>query len=380
MTERLDAAVADAMARSGSSGALVGVWADGIGDWESAPGTATIGGTDPMSTSMRFRIGTNTTAMTCTVLLRLVEEGTVAFDDPVSTHLSRLIGVGDITLGQLCRNTSGLAGQSTERVAQFVNNPTRSWPALELVSDGLSAPRAGLPGGTWVQSSTGIVLLGMALEQATGNDWPALYREYIFNPLNLADTSFPETGDLSIPGPHPHGYAAQRSADGQADCASVLDDTELSTSMTGVAGGVVSTLADMRTWADALAAGSVLTEASADSQWTTVAEDASAPAWRRYGLGAEQLGTLRGRAGAIPGFISATLSDPAGALTVVVALNNSSAGGNFALAVARQLAAITAGAAAGEDKAPLLTLPWSEEAARTDLESGTVCPQPANAG
>ncbi|TFC46599.1 class A beta-lactamase-related serine hydrolase [Cryobacterium sp. TMT2-10] len=379
VTERLDAAVADAIGRSGASGAVVGVWADGTGEWEAAPGTTTIGGTEAMSTEMRFRIGTNTTAMTCTVLLRLVEEGTVALDDPVATYLGRLVGVGDITLGQLCQNTSSLAGQDTEQTAQFVNNPTRSWPALELVSNGLSAPRTGAPGGTWVQSSTGIVLLGMALEQATGKDWRALYRQYIFNPLNLDDTSFPAADDLQIPGAHPQGYATQRSTDGQPNCEIMLDDTELSISMTGVAGGVVSTLADMRTWADVLAVGSVLGPASVEVQWSTVAQDANAPAWRRYGLGAEQLGPLRGRAGAIPGFISATLSDPAGGLTVVVALNNSTAGGNFALALARQLAAIaTPATAAGTDREPL-TLPWSEDAARADLEAGTVCPVPAAA-
>ncbi|HSP75894.1 MAG TPA: hypothetical protein VLO31_06740, partial [Cryobacterium sp.] len=64
---QLDAAVAEAMTLSGSSGALVGVWS-AAGEWTAALGTTEIGGSAPMSSGMHFRIGTNTTAMTCTVL------------------------------------------------------------------------------------------------------------------------------------------------------------------------------------------------------------------------------------------------------------------------------------------------------------------------
>ena len=55
---------------------------------------------------------------------------------------------------------------------------------------------------------------------------------------------------------------------------------------------------------------------------------------------------MRGGAGAIPGFLSATLSDPESGLTVVVMVNDSSAGAEFALALAQRLAAIAAEAPA----------------------------------
>jgi len=380
ITQRLDTALADALTLSGSSGAIAGVWAPWAGEWVATPGSTTQDGSIPLSSDMRFRIGTNTTAMTCTVLLRLVDEGRVKLSDPVSSYLSRDVGVQGITLGQLCSNTSGLADYYPRLAAQFVANPTRQWPPMEILANGLAARRVSGPGGVSTQSSTGIILLGMALQSATQQSWQSLYRQYIFDPLGMDDTSFPARREVAIPGPHPHGYAVAVSATGRQFCDRLRDETELSNSMAWVAGGVVSTIADMGTWARALAQGSLLSEASADAQWATVSQGPASPSWQGYGLGAVQLGPLRGQAGAIPGFLSATLADPHSGLTVVVMLNNSSAGSGFAQALAQRLASIASTAlGSGAAPAPTLDLPWSEEEATQAMQAGAACQPPATA-
>jgi D-alanyl-D-alanine carboxypeptidase len=380
ITQRLDAALADALALSGSSGALAGVWAPWAGEWVASPGTTTTTGGTPLTPDMRFRIGTNTTAMTCTVLLRLVDDGRVNLDDLVSTYLKRTADVEGITLGQLCRHTSGLADYYQGLAPQFVANPTRQWPPMEILSSGMSGRRVSGPGGSWSQSSTGIVLLGMALRSATHQSWQSLYRQYIFGPLGLDDTSFPAGSEFEIPGRHPHGYAVSVDGKGRMFCEQLRDETELSNSMGWVAGGVVSTLADMKTWARALAQGSLLSSESAEAQWETATQGAAAPPWQRYGLGGQELGPLRGHAGVIPGFISASLVDPDTGLTVVVMLNNSSAGSAFAQDLAQLLASIAAEAPAmGAAPAPTLTLPWSEEEAAEAMRSGAVCQAPVTA-
>lgn len=378
--KRLDAALADAMALSGSSGALAGVWAPWAGEWVASPGTTTTTGGTPLTPDMRFRIGTNTTAMTCTVLLRLVDEGRVKLDDLVSTYLTRTADVDGITLGQLCRNTSGLADYYQGLAPQFVANPTRQWPPMEILSSGMAGRRVSGPGGAWSQSSTGIVLLGMALRSATHQNWQSLYRQYIFDPLGLRDTSFPASSEFDIPGPHPHGYAVAVDKRGRMFCEQLRDETELSNSMGWVASGVVSTLADMKTWSQALATGSLLSGESADAQWESVPQGVAAPSWQRYGLGGEQLGPLRGHAGAIPGFISASLVDPDTGLTVVVMLNNSSAGSAFAQDLAQRLASIASNAPALDAmEAPTMRLPWTEEEASEAMRSGAVCQAPVMA-
>jgi D-alanyl-D-alanine carboxypeptidase len=381
ITQRLDAALADAVALSGASGAIAGVWAPWAGRWVVSPGTTTLSGGIPLTTGMRFRIGGNTRSMTCTVLLKLVDEGTVKLSDPVSRYLPRMAHIDGITLVQLCQNTSGLSDYTARLAPEFVKNPAREWPPLEVLSDALAAPRLGAPGSTFAESGSGIVLLGLALEAATGKDWPTLYQQYIFDTLGMASTSFPASGDLAIPGRHPHGYSAALTPSGSPACDTTLDETALSPSMGWVAGGAVSSLGDLKTWAQALAEGRLLSARSAAAQWSTVPMGSGAPSWQKYGLGALQLGPLRGQAGAIPGYLSAMLADPSSGFTVVVMLNNSTAGVPFVQALAQRLASIgSAIPAARAAEAPPLELPWSEEDMAATLRAAAVCAPPVPAG
>jgi D-alanyl-D-alanine carboxypeptidase len=378
---RLDAALAEAITLSGSSGGIAGVWAPWAGEWVVAPGTSTIGGAEPLSTDMRFRVSSSTRAMTCTVLLKLVDEQRVKLSDPVTMYLKRMPGIDGITLGQLCQNTSGIADYRPELAGQFVNNPTREWPPLEVASSGLAADRIAEPGGAWADSSTGFILLGMALQAATNQDWAALYEHYIFGPLGMDATSLPASADTEIPGPHPHGYAAGLDPAKQLVCDVVHDETRLSPSMAWVAGGVVSTVGDLKTWAQALAEGALVSPKSAKAQWATVPLGANSASWESYGLGVQQIGPLRGHAGAIPGFLSAAFAEPKSGLTVVVMLNNSNAGAAFVQHLAQRLAAIVSKVpAAGTEAAPQLELPWSEEQMVQAMQAGAVCqPPPAPA-
>src|SRR5690606_3676719 len=81
--DEMTAAVEAAIAATRSTGAIVGVWAPWAGSWTTGLGKASAEGAEPMSVDMRFRIAENTTPMTCTVLLGLVDDGVVALDDPV---------------------------------------------------------------------------------------------------------------------------------------------------------------------------------------------------------------------------------------------------------------------------------------------------------
>jgi D-alanyl-D-alanine carboxypeptidase len=224
----------------------------------------------------------------------------------------------------------------------------------------------------------------MALQAVTNEDWSTLYRHYIFDPLGMEATSFPNPDTVAISGPHPQGFAAAVDPAGQLICDNILDRTELSNSMLGVAGGVVSTVSDLKTWAQALAAGTLLSKKSGERQWATVPLGANSASWESYGLGVAQVGPLRGSAGAIPGFLSAMLSDPASGLTVVVMLNNSNAGASFAEDLAQRLASIASKAPpSGTEKAPLLELPWSEDQMVQAMQAAAVCqpaPEPVPAG
>lgn len=367
-------AVTDAMKLAGASGAIVGVWAPWAGQYTAGLGTTAIKGSEPVTVDMAWRVGSVTKPMTCTVLLSLVQQGRVALDDPVTKYLPRLVGVDGLTLGQLCQNTSGLGDYAAALAPQLTDNPLRTYVPLELVSNGMGQPRAGDPGGQWSYSNAGYILLGMALQAATGQDWPSLYRDEVFGPLGMGSSSLPTSS--TIPGSPLHGYATSLDAvSGTPTCGTVLDDTRLDPSATWTAGGVVSTLGDLKAFSESFAAASLVKGTVQKAAWETVPMGSDVASWQRYGMGGVQLGPMRGHDGSVPGFITAMYTDPVSGLTVVVMLNNSTSGAAYAQALAMELSSIAAGfkPASGE-KAPKLSLPWSVADAKASIAQLATCP------
>ncbi|WP_419817862.1 serine hydrolase domain-containing protein [Glaciibacter flavus] len=379
-TGALSEAVKTAMKLSASSGAVAGVWAPWAGEWTSATGTTTIGGKTPMTEDMRFRIGELTQGMTCTVLLKLVEEGKVTLEEKVSKALPAAPGMGDITLGELCQGTSGLADYGAALAPYVANTPERMWPPLELLAAGQGGVPTGAPGAAYAASDTGFVLLGLALEEVTHRSWNDLYAQYVLGPLALSSTSLPDPSSTKIPGSHASGYIAPRGGDGAVQCDAVHDVSSMSSSFGWTAGGMVSTVDDLKTWTQALATGSLLDASSTKTAWTTIPLGADAPTWEGYGFGATQYGPLRGGSADMGGFMTAAFTEPKSGLTVVVMLNNATAGKGFVQSLALQLASVVSKEPAASGKtAPSFQFPWSADQMVEAMQKGAVC-QPAPAG
>jgi D-alanyl-D-alanine carboxypeptidase len=373
--KQLQAALDNAVKLSGGSGGIAGVWAPWAGTWTAASGTVSRDkGAAAMDVDSSFRVGSITKPATCTVLLRLVEEKKVKLDDEVSTYLPRMVGLNGLTLGALCQNTSGFADYWASLTPQMVTNPGRSWDAVELINSGLGQPRVGAPGQSWAYSNAGFVLLGLALQTATKESWPQLYAQYVTGPLDIADTTTLPSGS-TLPDPSPAGYAADRDpVTGATNCAVLDDDTHLSPSALQQAGGLVSTLSDTASLVHAVAAGSLLSPATAKQQQKSVIMSTSMPSWAQYGLGVEKMGPLVGHASAVPGFATAAYSDPKSGLTVVLMVNDSTPGANFARLAALQLASIGSKAPAESGKKqPVVGLPWTADQLAAVLPAETGC-------
>ena len=381
--KQLQAVLDNAVKLSGGSGGIAGVWAPWAGTWTAASGTASRDkGAAPMNLDSSFRIGSITKTATCTVLLKLAEAGKVKLGDEVSTYLPRMVGLNGLTLGALCQNTSGFADYWSGLTPQMVTNPGRSWDAVELINSGLGQARVGAPGQTWSYSNAGFVLLGLALQTATHRSWQSLYDSYVTGPLGIDDTTTLPTG-TKLPSPAPTGYAADRDpVTGATNCSVLDDDTHLSPTALQQAGGLVSDLDDTASLVHAVAAGSLLAKGGAAQQQKVVNMSDAMPSWAQYGLGVEKMGPLIGHASAVPGFATAAYSDPKSGLTVVVMVNNSTPGANFARLVALHLASIGSKAPAGAGhKQPAIGLPWTADQLAAVLPSETGCnaaPAPAD--
>ncbi|GAA4162233.1 hypothetical protein GCM10022286_20930 [Gryllotalpicola daejeonensis] len=374
-SKQLQAVLDNAVKLSGGSGGVAGVWAPWAGTWTAASGTVSHDkGADEMSTDASFRIGSITKSATCTVLLGLVGDKKVKLTDQVSKYLPRMVGLNGLTLGALCQNTSGFPDYWNSLIPQMVTNPTRTWDTVELINSGLGQPRVGAPGQTFAYSNAGFVLLGLALQTATNTSWASLYDKYVTGPLGISETTtIPNSSTL--PSPAPTGYAADRDpVTGAVNCKVKDDDTDLSPTALQQAGGLVSNLSDTATLVHAVAAGSLLPSKLSVQQQKSIIVSKSTPSWAQYGLGVEKMGPLVGHASSVPGFDTAAYSDPKSGLTVVVMVNDSTAGANFARLVALQLASIGSKAKAESGKKqPDIALPWTAQQLGTVLPHETGC-------
>lgn len=376
-TQQLQDAASHAMAAAGASGAVVGVWAPWSGSWVTGLGVQDPASGTEVDPSMAFRIGQLTRPMICDVLYAVVAEGKVTLDAYVAQFVPGSADVGDVTLEQLCDGTSGIGTYWTQLWPQWYSNPERHWDPRELAAYGLGRPGAGEPGAAYGGSDAGYVLLGLALERVTGETAASLIERYVADPLDLTATRLPapsatapsETDSLQ-------GNILVNGADGARNCAEPQPFSSLSSSAGFTDSGAVSDVEDLRRYVQALATGALTPDASERFADPKPAYD-GAPSWYTAAGGALLAGSLIGQVGSVPGYSTAAYSDPNSGLTVVVALNNSTAGTTIVQALAWELAAIASKApASGGGTAPEAGLPWTAEQFREQITAAAVCPLP----
>ncbi|WP_165759503.1 serine hydrolase domain-containing protein [Rathayibacter oskolensis] len=355
----------EAQGAAGATGAVAGVWSPWAGGWETAIGTLGDGDPTPMTTDASVRLGTGgTEAMTCSVVVALADEGRVDLDADIAESLSSLPGIGGSTLRQLCAHTSGLADFRSVLWPTVIQNPTREWPTMELISAAQVRSPAAAPGESWSDSSTGPLLAGLVVSEATGRSVASLYDEYVVPRYGLRSTELPSAREVDLPAPAPRGYSAALAPDGSVQCGVRRDVGAASPSALGAAGGAVTDLEDLRRLAVGLA-----TDPTGDAVWSEpVPQGQGRPDWLLAGLGGHQAGPMLGFSGIAPGFVTAAYSDPGSGLTVAVSFNSSTAGADFAAEAARGLAAIAVAQAAGAEGTP--TLPWSVDSERNAVLAG----------
>lgn len=369
--QQLQDAVTHAMGTTGSSGAIVGVWAPWSGSWVTGLGTQRPDGGGEVSADMQFRAGKLTRAMTCDILYQVAEEGLVKLGDVVSTYVAGVPNL-DVTLGELCDGTSGIGSYSGQLYSTWMGNPTRQWDPRYLASFGLGQPRNSEPGAAYRDSDAGYVLLGLALERATGQSARQLFRTYVADPLDLSATAL---GALDAE-PVLQGGQSLPGEGGALDCAQPLDLTQASPSMGFTDGGAVTDIDDLGKYVQALASSSLVEDEKRFADALPVAADG--PTWFTAAGGAIQAGPLVGQYGKVPGYITAAFADSRSGLAVAVVLNNSAADGAVGAYLAWELAAIASKAPAADGGTiPEAGLPWTAEQYREAIGAAAVCAPPA---
>src|SRR3954468_8837634 len=129
----------------------------------------------PATTAMHFRNGAVAISYVSTLLLKLVDEKKVSLEDNLSKWLPEIPHAGEVTLRQLAQMTSGyvdyVIGNTAMNDALYAD-PFRQWTQEELLAFAVDQPLRYAPGTNWNYAHTNYVLLGLALEEATGESMP----------------------------------------------------------------------------------------------------------------------------------------------------------------------------------------------------------------
>lgn len=219
----------------------------------------------PATPEMHIRNGAVAITYTATLLLQLVDEGALALDDTIDRWLPELPDADQVTLRMLANMTSGYPDyvQNADFLRDSLENPFRAWTPEEQIEIGLSTPRVFAPGTNWDYSHTNYVILGLALEAATGEPLADLLRRYILDPLNLTGTASEQTAWM--PEPVLHAYSSERREYLGIPTGTRFyeESTFWDPSWTLARGSVqYSTIADMATSFAAIGRGDLLSEAS----------------------------------------------------------------------------------------------------------------------
>jgi CubicO group peptidase (beta-lactamase class C family) len=172
-------------------------------------GVRKTGGTTVATVHDLWHFGSNTKAMTASVMATLVEEGKIHWEDPLSALLPgigkrKTTGLGSATVRQLLTHRSGVvANVNWEAIAARGGPVTKQ--RLAALDEAMANPLAHPPGTGLLYSNVGDVIAGVVMEQLTGQPWEKLIQERLFSPLGMSHAGF---GGIGTPGkedqPWPH--------------------------------------------------------------------------------------------------------------------------------------------------------------------------------
>ena len=225
--------------------------------WKGASGISH--DTVEVTTDMLFGIASNTKNFMASIILLLYESDSLKLYDSIYKWLPNFDHIDStVTIRQLLNHTSGIYNYTNHPgyVDSVAVPGSRIWTPEEILEDFVLSPSF-LPGTDWEYSNTNYILLGMIIEEITGNEVVSELHNRLTIPLGLNNTFlFPDEG---YEGVRSHVWMVwTTSGDSIIDATEFVDTTAFSAAWT--AGGIVSTAEDLVKWSKGLNEGGILND------------------------------------------------------------------------------------------------------------------------
>ncbi|MBW5482814.1 serine hydrolase domain-containing protein [Streptomyces bambusae] len=233
------------------------------GSWRGSAGVADIRTGREAIEQGRFRAGSVTKTFTAAVVLQLAAEGKVDLNRPVQQYLPGLLPdtFRPVAVRHLLNYTSGI--KSPDGPDTFEEEYAQRFDVLdprEMIANAVAKGPESEPGEKQHYQNINYTILGVLIEELTGQSYEKAVGDRVLKPLGLHHTSFPGRHRTGIPGPHNRGYQAV--GDG------LVDVTEWNSSSRWAAGDIISTTADLERFTVALFSGCVVPKPQLEEMFT----------------------------------------------------------------------------------------------------------------
>lgn len=209
----------------------------------------------------RYAIGSIAKSLTAVAALRLAERGALELDAPVQGFCEPFPATPRaMTVRQLLAHTAGVRHYDYRRFEEDFLNKIHYDSIEEALTKFASDPLVAEPGTAYHYSSWGYVVVGCAIEGASGTTYAEAVQSLVLQPAAMSDTGLDVVSEI-IPN-RARGYS--RSESGVLRNAVMFDPSDRYP-----AGGLLSAPRDLVKFADALLAGGLLSEESRRQMWTS---------------------------------------------------------------------------------------------------------------
>lgn len=166
-----------------------------------AIGTADVARGRPIAADTQFRWGSATKWLSSVAVLRLVDQGKLALDAPLTTWLPdfRADTGNRVTLRHLLSNTSGIPDLLSRQLGTEPQLRSSLLSPAAMVTRFAGGDLQFEPGSGWDYAALNWVVVAAIIERITGQPFPTAMRRLVLDPLRMTRAGFDQPGQPPLP-------------------------------------------------------------------------------------------------------------------------------------------------------------------------------------
>lgn len=281
--------------------------------YHKAFGMADLENNVPMRPEMVFRFGSITKQITAVAVLKLMEEGKVSLQDPLTKYIPDYPSPGEkVTIEHLLTHTSGIPSYTDMPIFDEAFMRKDLTP-LELIDVFKKEPFEFQPGEKWYYNNSAYVILGHIIEKVTGKSYGDYIEQEIFKPLGMKNSLYGSNTRI-IPN-KAQGYGSGKKG--------YQHDAYLSMTLPYSAGSLMGTVEDIYLWNKGIHEGKLVKKETLEKAFTEYKLTNGRETHYGYGWGIGEMNNDRvlEHSGGINGYLTNALYIPSKDLFIAVFSN-----------------------------------------------------------